>query len=43
VTDLGGRLTVTSRADAGSIFTLHLPMVASDRCNPVDEEAMRLV
>lgn len=42
VTDLGGRLTVTSEADAGSIFTLHLQMVASDRSKPVDEEAMRL-
>ena len=42
VTDLGGRLTVTSRADAGSIFTLHLPMVAYDRCDPVGEQAVRL-
>ena len=42
VTDLAGRLTVTSRADAGSIFTLHLQVVASDRCNLVDEQAMRL-
>ena len=42
VTDLGGRLTVTSEAGAGSIFTLHLQMVASDRSKPVDEEAMRL-